>query len=364
MTALPRGPARSPRISVVMPVYNRAGEVAEAIESVLAQEQEDLELIVVDDGSTDGSADVVRGFGDRVRLVETTNGGVGAARNAGIALARGEYLAYCDSDDVQLPFRLAAQAALLDRFPGAAMVCSDFKTWVDGVVTHESHLRRVWLGPTQRGLEAELVDAFREVHRCRTLRLPVPEGYAECRVFVGEVAPMLARLHLAWGCAQMSRLRAVRAVGGHRGSLPAYEDWVLASALAKRHALIFMDLPTCLYRVHAGQLTGRPRLNAECYLRAIELSWVADREFYRAHRPMVDRLRGAALAMLGELEAAQGRWATAERHLLSALRAHPGLRRAYWQLVSTAVRRRIPPSAAPRMGSASGRPAAPTAVVA
>jgi len=95
------------RISVVIPTYNRAAAVGEAIESVLRQTRPPDEIIVVDDGSSDNTAEVLAAFGDRIRIVAQPNGGVSAARNAGIRLATGDWLAFLDSDDVWLPHRLA-----------------------------------------------------------------------------------------------------------------------------------------------------------------------------------------------------------------------------------------------------------------
>jgi glycosyltransferase involved in cell wall biosynthesis len=97
----------APFFSVVIPVYNREKLVQRAIESVLAQEQEDYELIVVDDGSTDGTREAVRSYGEKVRLFEQENAGPGVARNRGIQEARGEYVTFLDSDDQWLPWTLA-----------------------------------------------------------------------------------------------------------------------------------------------------------------------------------------------------------------------------------------------------------------
>ena len=107
----------APRVSVILPTYNRAPTLPRAIGSVLAQTFGDLELIVVDDGSTDSTADLVSGIGDP-RIVYSRRerpSGVSAARNAGVALARGELIAFQDSDDEWLLDKLARQVELLDR---------------------------------------------------------------------------------------------------------------------------------------------------------------------------------------------------------------------------------------------------------
>lgn len=107
----------APRVSVVIPVFNTARFLADAIASVLAQGEENLEIIVVDDGSTDGSAAVAERFGNPVRVIRQANAGAAAARNRGIAAARANYLAFLDADDLYSPDKFALQTDRLDRHP-------------------------------------------------------------------------------------------------------------------------------------------------------------------------------------------------------------------------------------------------------
>jgi len=111
-----------PRVSVVIPVYNGERFLADAIQSVLDQSYQDYEVIVVDDGSTDGSAEVAQRFGEAVRYVHQANSGVCKARNTGIAVAQGTYIAFLDQDDLWLPDKLATQVAYLDSHPEVGAV--------------------------------------------------------------------------------------------------------------------------------------------------------------------------------------------------------------------------------------------------
>src|SRR3989441_12309052 len=111
-----------PYVSVVIPVYNGERYLADAIQSVRDQTYQNFEVIVVDDGSTDGSAEVAQSFGEAIRYVHQANGGVCKARNTGMAVARGGYLAFLDQDDLWLPDKLATQVAYLDSHPEVGAV--------------------------------------------------------------------------------------------------------------------------------------------------------------------------------------------------------------------------------------------------
>lgn len=114
----------SPKVSVVIPTYNRAAKVQSTIDSVLAQTVTNLEVIVVDDGSSDDTEKVLGEiYADRIRYYGQTNQGVSMARNKGIAEARGEWIAFLDSDDLWEPEKLELQLKALERFAGKCDAC-------------------------------------------------------------------------------------------------------------------------------------------------------------------------------------------------------------------------------------------------
>ncbi len=119
----------TPFVSVVIPVYNRAAVLGEALRSVLAQSERDLEIVVVDDGSTDDPKAVADALGDpRIRFVRQDNRGGGAARNTGVREAQGRFIAFLDSDDAFLPDHLATMRRLLEgttRTAGYARILVD-----------------------------------------------------------------------------------------------------------------------------------------------------------------------------------------------------------------------------------------------
>ena len=142
-----------PTISVVIPLYNKQLEIGAAVRSALAQTRPPQEIIVVDDGSTDGGAEIVRAIGSPlVRLVRQSNAGVCAARNRGIAESTGEYIALLDADDAWEPGFLAEIAAMIREFPGCGLYCTAFS-----IISHDGTYPAPT--PSERGVVANF---FRE----------------------------------------------------------------------------------------------------------------------------------------------------------------------------------------------------------
>jgi glycosyltransferase involved in cell wall biosynthesis len=182
-------------ISVIIPTFNRAAVVAEAIASVYAGGVDDVEVLVVDDGSTDETAEAVRRF-DRVRYVRQKNGGPASARNRGIRMARGETVAFLDSDDVFRPGKLANDVRLLAAHPEAAAVVSDASVWVAGELSAASWFRA-------RGLPVE----------------PGPPR------LLSQYPPAWAHMHMLAPSAMAIRSAALRRIGPFDETLRSFEDW-------------------------------------------------------------------------------------------------------------------------------------------
>jgi glycosyltransferase involved in cell wall biosynthesis len=120
---------KKPLVSVIIPTYNRARMIKEAVDSVLAQDFKDFELIVVDDGSTDNTSDVLSSYADDISIFYQENKGVSAARNRGIAEASGQFIAFLDSDDLWLPKKLTTQVEFFNQTPDA-LICQTAEVWI------------------------------------------------------------------------------------------------------------------------------------------------------------------------------------------------------------------------------------------
>ncbi len=215
---LPPSASGAPKVTVLIPVHNRQRYVGAAVESILAQSLEDLELLVIDDGSTDASRGVVRGFADpRLRLVcNDANRGIPATRNQGIALARGEYLAFLDSDDCALPQRLARQVRFLEEHPDYAAVGA----WVEWINENGRPLGRI----KRKAVSAEQIAAERLFRSC---------------------------LENSASTARTAILRAY----GHRERYALGSDYDLWARIAAEHKLATLPEVLVRRRTHAGRST-------------------------------------------------------------------------------------------------------------
>jgi glycosyltransferase involved in cell wall biosynthesis len=117
------------RVSVLIPTYNRLPKVKEAVSSVLKQTYQDFELWVVDDGSTDGTGEALKVFGDRIKYVSQANRGVSSARNLGLRVSRGKYVAFLDSDDLWEPDKLEIQVGCMEANPQFPLCYTD-EIWI------------------------------------------------------------------------------------------------------------------------------------------------------------------------------------------------------------------------------------------
>lgn len=212
-----------PLVSVIIPTYNRATWLMEAVASVLAQRYRPLQLIVVDDGSNDDTAQRLAPWRHRLLLLRQENRGVSAARNRGVAAAGGQLIAFLDSDDLWLPDKLACQVAFMQRQP-AALICQTEERWIRNGVR---------VNPRQRHAK--------------------PAGM----IFEASLA-----LCLVSPSAVMLRRTLFEAMQGFDEHLPACEDYDLWLRIACRHEVHLLPEPLAIKRGgHPDQLSRMPALD-------------------------------------------------------------------------------------------------------
>ena len=213
-----------PRVSVLIPAFNCAPYIGEAIESVLGQTYKDVEVVIVDDGSTDDTWKVVARYRGLVTAIRQDRRGVSAARNEALRRARGEFIALLDADDVYLPEKLELQVQALDRYPEAGLVFTDLVEFTDaGKILGRGLLGtpffRQWLRAHRRG-SVSVGWMYRET----LIQMCVPGGSCamirrECLDAVGDYHPALRRdAH----CASTTHRRNRRAAGHFEPNLQTF----------------------------------------------------------------------------------------------------------------------------------------------
>ena len=303
-----------PRVSVCIPTRDRAAWLGEAIASALGQTFGDLEVLVHDDASTDGTAELLAGIRDpRLRTLRHRRAlGVARNRNSLLAAARGELVAWLDSDDRWLPHMLEVQVAVMDRHPAIAFAHGAFE-----VIAPDGSGLPDWPAAQDGDAVEPGLAAFREL---------------VLRDFVG--APTV-----------LVRRTAHEAAGPYRTSLASGEDWDMWLRLALQGDVAYTAQPLAQYRWHPGSLT-RSAARSGAGLRR-DLAVIrgvfarhraripdAAREHRRAHAALASRAVAAGTEGL-----TRGRRLSAVGAVLFALRAHPGLagRRASWRLAAAAA---------------------------
>ena len=217
-------------VSVIVPAYNRAKTIGSAIESVFAQGYAPIEIIVVDDGSTDATSEVVAGYGERVGYLALEHSGSPAfVRNAGIRASRGEFVAFLDSDDLWLPGKLEQQMRFFEQEPEVGMVCGKYVQFEE-----------------ESGPDSEV-------------QFPEAGGFAELfsANFVGTLTVVIRR-------------SCLDAVGVFDERLLIAEDYELWLRVASQYEIRMLGEVVARYRRHSGNLTANQRELFEGELIALE----------------------------------------------------------------------------------------------
>jgi glycosyltransferase involved in cell wall biosynthesis len=283
----------SPDVSVVIPTFNRAAYLPESLESVLGQEGPSFEVIVVDDGSTDETPAVLARYGDRIRVIARQHEGIAAARNAGLAAARGRFVAFHDSDDVALAGRLAVPHAYLAEHPEFDVVVGNGVFLTSGAGGEPA---RPWLKPAVAAALDGREITFREVFRWNLGQLQ---------------ATLISR-------------ESLLAVGPLSSEFIILDDLDIMLRLALRYRAVFFDRPLFAYRRDGVGVTQNRMLLREESIRLAE-------RLLREHPEMLDhvakadydRRQARRYARLASMRQEAGDMAGARRAISEACRLAP-----------------------------------------
>jgi glycosyltransferase involved in cell wall biosynthesis len=273
-----------PTVSIITPFLNADAFISEAIASVRSQTFQDWELLLIDDGSTDGSVAIAKAAAavdDRVRLVDhpaNAKRGAAAARNAGLAIATGSFIAFLDADDLFNADKLEGEIALMEANPAAMMVYGPTRWWHPG----EEH--RDWV----------------ENMSAQANTLHQPPG------LLADVL-LLQKGEVPCTCGVLIRQNAIAAVGGFHEDFALYEDQTLWVKLFLRYPVVVSDVTRAVYRQHRSSVSAAASRSGKYdrfephSTRKAFLGWVADHVAASGLRyPEVERAIRVAFAAFPE----------------------------------------------------------------
>ncbi|HEY8598836.1 MAG TPA: glycosyltransferase family A protein [Thermomicrobiales bacterium] len=293
-------------ISVVIPTYNRAKFLPRAIASALAACAPGDEIVVVDDGSTDDTQAAIAPYRTRIRYLLLPHGGMAATRNAGMAAARHDLVAFLDSDDEFMPDKLTLQRAVLAQSPDVVMVLSDFAhRSASGGIRHRELAN--WTGD-RRGW-GEILGGGVPF----TDYAALPAGRPACQVYIGDLYPLLVARSYAAPLVAVVRRDRVGPGPWFPEDLSFHCDWEALARFARCGPVAFLDCETAWNWGHDG-----PRMTdisqgaywAE-YLTMLQRLWGQDAAFLAAHG-------GSYRAALYQAHKRRARWLLKEGRVIDA----------------------------------------------
>lgn len=313
----------SPTVSVIIPTFNRVRFVVEAIASVLAQTMSDVEVLVIDDGSTDGTRESISTrFADepRVSYRYQTNAGVTVARNAGLDVATGEYVAFLDSDDAWQPWHLTLTLAALDRESTAGLIWTE-TDFVDADGTTTATAALTTLLSAYRYFSKD--DLFSASSPLAELSTDFPVRYGDHRLYVGDIFSPMLMGNLVLTSSVVMRRERLEAVGRFDERLRVGEDYDFFLRACRVGPVAFADIPDVRYRIGTPDKLGGPRTAlamSQAYQRVLEATLERDRTRVTLPPSMIEVARVRAHRWVGEMELLAGTPRLARAHFAEALR--------------------------------------------
>ena len=331
----------SPLVSVVIPTYNRAHCLSRAIDSVLAQTHDNLEIVVVDDGSRDETRDVIQeryGHEKRVKYFYQKNTGVSGARNHGMAESQGDFVALLDSDDVWFPWKLEAQLAVFRAFPEAGMVWTDMEAIdPDNRVLNPRYLRTMY--SAYRWFSRD--DLFARSIQLDDQAPHLPEAVRDVSAYCGDIYSPMIMGNLIHTSTVLIRRERMLQVGEFSSKYThGGEDYHFHLRACREGSVAFLDAASIQYQLGFADQITRPesQINfATSFLETIQTELAAHRDRIQLPKSMIRSVLAEAHDWLGHVLLQQGDRTAARQHFRQSLRQQPLLWSAWRQLLFSSL---------------------------
>ncbi|WP_079417027.1 glycosyltransferase family 2 protein [Thiomonas intermedia] len=247
-------------VSVVIPAYNACSTIAQTLDSLLAQTHRNLDVVVVDDGSTDGTAEILEAYAGRVRVIRQANAGIAVARNVSVQAARGDYIALLDADDLCRPDRIAMQLRYLQSHPDILLCSSDFGAFDEtGPLEPASYCGIYYTrcSPQRGGVRARY--PHEETFTLLAHESARQNGKTDIKVYRGEVYDELVRGNFIHPPTVMFRRDALQLAGMFDTEIRIVCEWEWFVRVARVGPVAHLDLPLLDYRRSPTQISSSPR---------------------------------------------------------------------------------------------------------
>jgi len=272
-------------VSIIIPTFNRADLIKRAVDSAIRETILGDEIIVVDDGSTDNTEQVLSSCGDKIKYYRIPNSGAGAARNFGIGKSRNPLVAFLDSDDEWMPGKLELQRTLMEKRADVLSCFTNFAvTFKEGGQAHNFMINwhkdpRPWDEILNQG------EKFSNI-------CPLPAGYNDFKYYVGNLySSMLKNPYIFTGTLIVRREESGKALY-FAEDLRWGEDWVCYANLARKGSVAYLDCETAWQHGHAGdRLTDTGMLDGvTTRIKIMERVWGSDDNFLKTNGPIYRQL--------------------------------------------------------------------------
>lgn len=316
------GSVGMPAISVIIPTFNNAHLIGEALKSVYAQSFRNYEIIVVDDGSTDSTREMLKSHSERITYYHQENQGLAVARNVGLSLAKGAYVTYLDADDIWHPQNLQVKHDFLMRFPELGGVFSDFLIFdASGVLSARGTKE---LFPFFQRTGRDFRDIFQHTHS-----IQVEEGRS-ATVYTGHIFDDLFWGNFILPTSMVFNRSFAQAVGEFRAHMRTQQDYEYWLRFSKHHPFAYVDDVLVNYRRHSQQLTDHSRIE-RILLAVLEIIDLYEEEFYRAGKSRIyDRRKVEILTNLAKVYIRQGKTSQARAMVYKAVQRDPRFWESYF----------------------------------
>ena len=311
-----------PLVSVVIPGFNVGPYLAPALESVLAQTCQDFEVILVDDGSTDDTLDIMRQYAAQDQRLKVfalhSNQGVVTARNVALQEASGQYIAMLDGDDLWTPDALEIRHAAAVSYPEADVIATDFACFTNKLP--ESSVGQVGLGPRAK------------------------QAFASCfasnnPMLIEEPFDLVATTHFAWLGATLVRRTAMSKIGNFAPDFNDYsQDTLLWLRLARNGIFVFSPQITAFYRQRPGSnmaiLTAK-KPKEQQYLKVLQ--WIQEKPEFNPHNATICRLTAECHHVCTHYYRHLADTTSAYEHAIRAIKNQPFLWKYWREVIALAV---------------------------